>query len=74
MRDCRSGSVVWCHVPEPQPGSVRPSAVVNEENRTRVRSCGGWLYGDARARYERLVTEWTPAVAAELRIKVVKAA
>ncbi|MFF4524016.1 hypothetical protein [Streptomyces bluensis] len=58
----------------PSPGSVRPSAVVNEEIRALIRSCGGWLYGDARTRYERLVEEWTLAVAAERRIEVVKAA
>ncbi|MDX2697121.1 hypothetical protein PV398_27205 [Streptomyces ipomoeae] len=55
------------------PGSVRSSAAVNEEIRALVRSCGGWLYGDARARYEALVEEWTVAVAAE-RIEVVEAA
>lgn len=52
---------------------VRPAAVVNEEIRALVRSCGGWLYGEKRARYEALVEEWTVAVAAE-RIDVVKAA
>lgn len=52
---------------------VRPAAVVNEEIRALVKSCGGWLYGDNRAAYERLVEEWTVAVAAE-RIDVVTAA
>ncbi|MER6088314.1 hypothetical protein [Streptomyces bluensis] len=47
---------------------------MNEEIRALIRSCGGWLYGDARTRYERLVEEWTLAVAAERRIEVVKAA
>ena len=60
--------------PPPSLGSVRSSAVVNEEIRALVRSCGGWLYGDARARYERLVAEWTVATAAERRIDVVTAA
>ena len=46
---------------------------MNEEIRALVRSCGGWLYGDNRARYARLVEEWTVAVAAE-RIDVVTAA
>jgi hypothetical protein len=39
--------------------------VVNEEIRALVLACGGWLYGESRARYERLVAEWTVATAAE---------
>jgi hypothetical protein len=46
-------------------GPVRPAAVVNEEIRALVVSCGGWLYGESRARYELLVAEWTLAVQAE---------
>jgi hypothetical protein len=49
---------------------VRPAAVVNDEIRALVEACGGWLYGEARARYEVLVEEWAAAVRAE----VVKAA
>lgn len=49
----------------PACGSVRPSDVVNEEIRALVRSCGGWLYGETRKRYEALVAEWTTAGAAE---------
>lgn len=52
---------------------ARPAAVVNEEIRTLVVACGGWLYGETRRQYEVLVTEWTMAVAAE-RGDVVKAA
>lgn len=52
---------------------VRPSAVVNEEIRALVIACGGWLYGESRARYEDLVAEWTVAVAAE-RVEVAEAA
>lgn len=54
-------------------GSVRSSAVVNAEIRALVVKAGGWLYGDTRARYERLVVEWTVAVAVE-RLEVVEAA
>ncbi|NEB79445.1 hypothetical protein G3I40_30125 [Streptomyces sp. SID14478] len=49
----------------PAPGPVRPAAVVNAEIRELVLSCGGWLYGDTRSRYEVLVAEWTRASAAE---------
>ncbi|WP_281154184.1 hypothetical protein [Streptomyces sp. HYC2] len=57
------------------PGSVRPSEVVNQEIRALVTACGGWLYGETRDRYERLVAEWTVAVARErMRGDVVKAA
>ena len=52
---------------------MRPSAVVNEEIRSLVVECGGWLYGASRARYEELVAEWTLAVTAE-RVDVVEAA
>jgi hypothetical protein len=57
----------------PVSGSARSSAVVNAEIRELVLACGGWLYGESRARYEVLVAEWTVAVAAE-RADVVKAA
>jgi hypothetical protein len=30
-------------------------------------ACGGWLYGETRARYEQLVEEW-------VRAEIVKAA
>lgn len=49
-----------------RPSSVRPAAVVNEDIRTLVRACGGWLYGETRAEYERLVEEWAAAVRAEM--------
>lgn len=49
-------------------GGVRPSAVVNAEIRALVIACGGWLYGDTRARYAVLVEEWTRAVAVERRL------
>ncbi|MFI1734056.1 hypothetical protein ACH40E_33555 [Streptomyces acidicola] len=55
-------------------GSVRSSAAVNTEIRALVTACGGWLYGDARARYAELVEEWTVAVAAERLSEVVEAA
>jgi hypothetical protein len=45
---------------------VRSAAVVNEDIRALVTRCGGWLYGDARAEYERLVEEWAAAVRAEI--------
>ena len=51
--------------PPPSRGPVRPAAVVNEEIRALVLACGGWLYGESRARYELLVAEWTVATAAE---------
>lgn len=51
--------------PPPSRGPVRPAAVVNEEIRALVLACGGWLYGQSRARYEVLVAEWTVATAAE---------
>lgn len=47
------------------PGSVRPAAVVNEDIRSLVEGCGGWLYGETRCRYELLVEEWTLATAVE---------
>lgn len=56
-------------------GRVRPSAVVNDLIRALVVRCGGWLYGEDRAEYERLVTEWTMATAAErTRPEVMEAA
>lgn len=54
-------------------GSVRPAAVVNELIRALFQRGGGRLYGDERAEYERLVEEWTIAVAAE-RVEIVEAA
>ncbi|BBC29972.1 hypothetical protein SGFS_012660 [Streptomyces graminofaciens] len=52
--------------PTPLPrGPVRPSVVVNAEIRALIRSMGGWLYGESRARYEVLVAEWATATAAE---------
>ncbi|MEV5011829.1 MULTISPECIES: hypothetical protein [unclassified Streptomyces] len=57
------------------PGPVRSAAVVNEDIRALVTACGGWLYGETRARYERLVAEWTVARARERMLgDVVKAA
>jgi len=38
---------------------------VNEDIRALLLATGGWLYGETRARYERLVAEWSLAVAAE---------
>ncbi|MFE7233870.1 hypothetical protein ACFVAF_25035 [Streptomyces sp. NPDC057596] len=38
---------------------------MNADIRALVLSCGGWLYGEARARYELLVAEWTVATARE---------
>ena len=40
---------------------MRSAAVVNEEIRALVSSCGGWLYGETRAEYQRLVEEWAAA-------------
>lgn len=45
---------------------MRSAAVVNEEIRALVEACGGWLYGETRERYERLVPEWAAAVRAEI--------
>ena len=59
--------------PPPDPGPVRPSAVVNEEIRALVVGAGGWLYGETRQRYEVLRLEWAIADAAEKR-DVVEAA
>ncbi|MFG3585164.1 hypothetical protein [Streptomyces sp. NPDC047990] len=59
--------------PTPPSGSVRPSAVVNEEIRELVARAGGWLYGETRQRYEVLRDEWTVATAAE-RGDIVEAA
>jgi hypothetical protein len=48
---------------------------VNAEIRALVIAADGWLYGEARQRYEVLVAEWTVAVAAErARGDVVQAA
>ncbi|MFE4420473.1 hypothetical protein [Streptomyces sp. NPDC056817] len=38
---------------------------MNEDIRALVTACGGWLYGEARERYELLVAEWTVATARE---------
>jgi hypothetical protein len=48
------------------PGSVRSAAAVNEDIRALVSACGGWLYGETRAEYERLVEEWAAAMRAEV--------
>ncbi|WP_318036792.1 hypothetical protein [Streptomyces caniscabiei] len=48
---------------------------MNEDIRALVIAAGGWLYGEARQRYEVLVAEWAVATAAErARGDVVKAA
>nr|WP_280882267.1 hypothetical protein [Streptomyces pseudovenezuelae] len=56
-----------------RPGSVRSADVVNELIRALFQRSGGRLYGEDRAEYERLVAEWTLAVAAE-RVEIVEAA
>lgn len=54
---------------------MRPAAVVNDLIRNLFQRAGGRLYGDDRAEYERLVAEWTIAVAAERdRPEIVEAA
>lgn len=54
---------------------MRPAEQVNAEIRALVVACGGWLYGETRARYEVLVEEWTLAVAMERACgEIVKAA
>lgn len=50
----------------PAEGSARPADVVNAEIRELVEECGGWLYGETRARYELLVVEWAAAVRGEI--------
>lgn len=50
----------------PDRGSVRPAAVVNEEIRTLVTACGGWLYGETRQRYQALRDEWATAMRDEV--------
>ncbi|WP_306317179.1 MULTISPECIES: hypothetical protein [unclassified Streptomyces] len=45
---------------------VRSADAVNAEIRTLVESCGGWLYGETRARYEVLIVEWAAAVRGEI--------
>jgi len=52
------------------PGLPRSAAVVNEDIRQLVTRAGGWLYGEDRAEYERLIEEWAAAV----RAKIVEAA
>jgi hypothetical protein len=39
--------------------------VLNGLIRALLVRTGGWLYGETRREYERLVAEWTVAVAAE---------
>lgn len=51
--------------PLPCPGPVRSAAAVNEDIRALVTGHGGWLYGEARERYEALRDEWTVACARE---------
>ncbi|MFB7732797.1 hypothetical protein ACFC08_00055 [Streptomyces sp. NPDC056112] len=51
--------------PPPSPGVARSAAAVNADIRALVLSCGGWLYGEARERYEALRDEWTVACARE---------
>lgn len=59
----------------PADGPVRPADVVNDLIRALFARAGGRLYGDDRAAYERLVAEWTIAVAAERdRPEIVEAA
>lgn len=59
----------------PADGPVRPAALVNDLIRALFARAGGRLYGDDRAEYERLVAEWTIAVAAERdRPEIVEAA
>lgn len=61
--------------PAPVPsGPLRSAAAVNEEIRELVMACGGWLYGESRDRYERLVAEWAAAVRAETLGEIVQAA
>lgn len=45
---------------------VRSASEINEDIRALVVRCGGWLYGEDRAVYERLVEEWADAVRAEI--------
>lgn len=53
--------------PNPSPdGITRSAAAVNEDIRALVVACGGWLYGEARQRYEELVAEWAAAMQAEV--------
>lgn len=53
--------------PTPVPAtSVRPAEEVNADIRSLVKGCGGWLYGETRERYERLVAEWAAAVRADV--------
>ena len=56
-------------------GSVRHSDLVNERIRALFQRAGGRLYGEDRALYERLVTEWAAAVRAEAELpEIVEAA
>jgi hypothetical protein len=45
---------------------VRSADAVNTEIRELVEACGGWLYGETRARYEVLIVEWAAAVRGEI--------
>ncbi|MET8246624.1 hypothetical protein ABZV31_20740 [Streptomyces sp. NPDC005202] len=47
-------------------GSVRSSAVLNEDIRALWERAGGRLNPEQRAEYEQLVVEWAEAVRAEV--------
>ncbi|MFF2651769.1 hypothetical protein [Streptomyces sp. NPDC058045] len=49
----------------PESTDVRSAAVVNEEIRALWRRAAGRLTTEQRRRYERLITEWSAAVARE---------
>lgn len=54
-------------IPTPPPsGPARSADAVNAEIRELVEACGGWLYGETRARYEVLIVEWAAAVRGEI--------
>ncbi|WP_405960627.1 hypothetical protein OG235_24860 [Streptomyces sp. NBC_00024] len=55
-------------------GSVRSAADLNERIRTLFHAAGGYLRPHERAEYERLVTAWAIADAAERRTVLAKAA
>lgn len=57
----------------PADGPVRPPDVVNELIRALFRRVGGRLYGEDKEEYDRLIAEWTLAVAAK-RVEIVEAA
>lgn len=61
--------------PPPDPGLVRPAAVVNEEIRRLWPHPAVRLSSEQRARYEELVAEWAAVSRAEsLRDGIVEAA